>query len=63
MSDHHIKKVGFLLQAKELSLDIWLSRKALKRLSQNIYLMLDLFYKRNPLITTVADDRWFKTIT
>ena len=38
------------------SLDIWPSRKVLKRLSQIIYLMLDLLYlKRNPLITTLVD--------
>ena len=43
-----------------LSLDIWPSRKVLKRLLQNIYLILDLLYdKRNPL-TTVADESIFK---
>ena len=42
-----------------LSLDIWPSRKVLKRLLQNIWLMLDLLYdKRNPL-TTVADESFF----
>ena len=55
MTGHHIKKVGFLLQAKEY-LDIWPSRKAFKRLLHNIYLMLDLLYhKHNPLITAVVD--------
>ena len=39
-----------------LSLSIGLTRKALKGLLQNIYLMLELLYhKRNPLITTVLD--------
>ena len=43
-----------------LSLDIWLSSKAFKRLLQSISLMLDLLYhKRNPFITTVADDSNF----
>ena len=40
-----------------LPLDIWLSRKALTRLLQNIYLMLDLLnHKCNPLVKTVADN-------
>ena len=43
-----------------LSLDVWHSRKNFKCLLQNIYLLLDLLYrKRNPLITTVVDGSIF----
>ena len=46
-----------------LSLDIWPSRKALKRLLQIICLMLDLFYRKcNHLFTAVVDDSIFKKI-
>ena len=46
-----------------LSLDIWPSRKALKRLLQIICLMLDLFYRKcNHLFTTVVADSIFKKI-
>ena len=48
-----------LSQAKEY-LDTWPSRKALKRLLQNMYLMLDLlYYKRIPLIMIVVYDSIF----
>ena len=47
------KRVGF-------SLDIRLSRKALKALLQSIYLILDLLhYKHNPHTTTVVDGSIF----
>ena len=43
-----------------LSLDIWPSRKALKRLLQIICLMLDLFYRKcNHLFMAVVDDSIF----
>ena len=46
-----------------LSLDIWPSRKALKRLLQIICLMLDLFYRKcNHLFMTVVADSIFKKI-
>ena len=56
MTGYHIKRVEFLLQAKVgLSLYILASRKILKCLLQNIYLLLDLFYhKHNPLTTTTT---------
>ena len=45
-----------------LSSDIWPSRKTLKGSLQNIYLMLDLYCKGNPLITAVVDDSIFSKI-
>ena len=56
MTGYHIKRVGFLLQAKVgLSLYILSSRKILKCLLHNIYLLLDLLYhKHNPLTTTTT---------
>ena len=56
MTGYHIKRVEFLLQAKVgLSLYILPSRKILKCLLQNIYLLLDLLYhKHNPLTTTTT---------
>ena len=43
-----------------LSLDIWRSKKVLRQLLQNIYLVLELLYhKRNPLILTVVDGSIF----
>ena len=46
-----------------LSLDVWPSRKALKRLFQNICLLLDLLYhKRKPLIATAVDGSIFKNV-
>ena len=56
MTGCHIKRVGFLLQAKVgLSLYILPSRKILKCLLHNIYLLLDLLYhKHNPLTTTTT---------
>ena len=56
MTGYHIKRVEFLLQAKVgLSLYILPSRKILKCLLQNIYLLLDLLYhKYNPLTTTAT---------
>ena len=46
-----------------LSSDIWTSRKALKGYLQNIYLILDLLYlKDNLLTTTVVDDNIFKKV-
>ena len=54
------QKSRFFIASKEVALlDIWLSRKAIKGLLQNIYLMLDLYHKRNPFIITVADDSIF----
>ena len=59
MTDCCIMTVRFLSQAKEY-LDIWPSRKTLKRLLQNIHLMLDLLYHaRILLITIIADDSIF----
>ena len=59
MTGHHIKS-WFLNTSKGvgLSLDIlrFISRRALKRLLPNVYLMLDLFYhKSNPHIMTVVN--------
>ena len=43
ITGHHIKRVGVLLQERSsLTLDISPSRKALKGLLQNMYLILDL---------------------
>ena len=53
------QKSRFFIASKlvHLSLDILLSRKPLKHLLQNIYIMSNLLYhKRNPLITAIADD-------
>ena len=59
MTDRLIKRVGFLLQAKEY-LNIWPPRKALKRLLQYIYFMLDLLYHtRISLVTTFVDGSIF----
>ena len=52
-----VQKFHMVIASKEvdLSSNIWRSRKALKGLLQNIYLMLELSYhKHNPLITTVV---------
>ena len=44
-----------------LSLNVWPSRNALKRLLQNICMLLNLlYYKHNPFITTVVDGSIFK---
>ena len=56
------QKSSFFIAGKgvHLSLKIRLSRKSLKGLLQNTYLMLDLVYhKRNLIITTVVDGRIF----
>ena len=54
------EKIFIGSKGESLSLDIWPKRKALKRLLQNIDLMLDLLcHKRNPLIRTVVDGRVF----
>ena len=54
------KSTVFTASKVGLSLDICPSRKILKRLLQNIYLMLDLLYhKRNTFIMTVADGSIF----
>ena len=59
----HQKRLFIASKGVGLSLDIWPSRKALKRLLQNIYLMLDvLYYKHTLLITTVVDGSIFKEI-
>ena len=48
---HHKSRFFIVSQGVGLSLDNCLSRKALKRVSQNIYLTLDLLYnKHNPLL-------------
>ena len=69
-SSHQNRRKTFFFASKEvgLALDIWRSRKALKRLLQNIYLMLEILYhKHNPLITTAVYKSTFlrkiKTIT
>ena len=50
-------------KAVDLSLDIQYSRKALKALLQNMYLMLELLYhKGNTLIMAVVDGSIFKKI-
>ena len=57
----------FFIASKQvgLALDIWPSRKAIKGLLQNIYLILDLVYeKRNPffrLLLMIAI--WEKNVT
>ena len=56
------QKSRFFLASKGvgLSLDIWLSRKALEGLLQNMIMMLDLLYhKCNSLITAVLDGSAF----
>ena len=67
MTGCRIRRVGFFIAYKVvgLSLNIWPSRKALKCLLQNIYLMLDLLYcKCNPFIVTVVDGSiFFKSLT
>ena len=62
MTGNHIKRVGFIASKRaDSSLDICLSRKALKCLLQNIYMMLDLLYKEcYPLFRTVVDGSIFK---
>ena len=53
---HHKSRTFFASQGLGLSLDTCLSRKALKRVLQNIYLTLDLLYnKHNPLFTIAVD--------
>ena len=51
----------------DLSSDIQPSRKTLKGSLQNIYLMLDIYHKHNPIIMTVVEKvalflKIFKTI-
>ena len=53
---HHKSRFFIASQGVGLSLDTCLSRKALKRVLQNIYLTLDLLYnKHNPLLTIAVD--------
>ena len=53
---HHNSRSFIESQGVGLSLDTCLSRKALKRVLQNIYLKLDLLYnKHNPLFTIFVD--------
>ena len=53
---HHNSRSFIASQGVGLSLDTCLSRKALKRVLQNIYLTLDLLYnKHNPLFTIAVD--------
>ena len=53
---HHKSRFFIVSQGVGLSLDNCLSRQALKRVLQNIYLTLDLLYnKLNPLFTIVVD--------
>ena len=53
---HHKSRFFIGSQGVGLSLDTFLSRKALKRVLQNIYLKLDLLYnKHNPLLTIAVD--------
>ena len=53
---HHKSRFFIVSQGVGLSLDTCLSRKALKRVLQNIYLTLDLLYnKHNPLLTIAVD--------
>ena len=60
---HHKSRTFFASQGLGLSLDTCLSRKALKRVLQNIYLALDLLYnKHNPLFTVVVNGSIFKKI-
>ena len=60
---HHKSRFFIASQGVGLSLDTCLSRKALKRVLQNIYLALDLLYnKHNPLFTVVVDGSIFKKI-
>ena len=50
-ASHHKSRFFIASQGVGLSLDTCLSRKALKRVLQNIYLTLDLLYnKHNPLL-------------
>ena len=58
---HHKSRSFIESQGVGLSLDTCLSRKALKRVLQNIYLALDLLYnKHNLLFTIVVDGSIFK---
>ena len=64
------QKRRFFITSKgvDVSLGIWRSRKAIKSLLQNIYLIWELLYhKLNPLVTTVVNGsiflKIFKTIT
>ena len=51
MASHHMKRVGFLLLAKEK-----VCIQAFDPQEKNIYLMLNLFYhKCKPLIRTIVD--------
>ena len=44
-------------------LNVWPSRKALKGLLKNIYLMLELLHhKRNRVLTTAVDGRVFQKV-
>ena len=53
---HHKSRFFIVSQGVGLSLDNCLSRKALKRVLQNIYLTLDILYnKHNPLLTIAVD--------
>ena len=56
------QKSRFFIASKEVAftLAIWPSRKALKGLLQNVYLMLDLLYHEwKPLIMTVVNVNTF----
>ena len=55
-ASHHKSRFFIASQGVGLSLDTCLSRKALKRVLQNIYLTLDILYnKHNPLLTIAVD--------
>ena len=57
---HHKSRFFIASQGVGLSLDTCLSRKALKRVLQNIYLTLDLLYNKHiPLFTIAVDGSIF----
>ena len=51
---HHKSRSFIASQGVGLSLDTCLSRKALKRVLQNIYLALDLLYNKHNLLFTIV---------
>ena len=60
-ASHHKSRFFIASQGVGLSLDTCLSRKALKRVLQNIYLTLDLLYnKHNPLLQLLQMAAFFK---